>query len=102
MKKAKITFFETVDFDKKVESKLKECLETNISNEIIIDIKLSEALQIIKDEYRKHYHCENCPFAKAAPNNSDELDDYICAIMTNPPDNWEIKSIDVIRLLESE
>lgn len=33
------TLFETVDFDKKVESKLKECLETNISNEIIIDIK---------------------------------------------------------------
>lgn len=27
------------DFDKKLESKLKECLETNISNEIIIDIK---------------------------------------------------------------
>lgn len=33
------TLFETVDFDKKVESKLKECLETNISNEIIIDMK---------------------------------------------------------------
>ena len=33
------TLFKTVDFDKKVESKLKECLETNISNEIIIDIK---------------------------------------------------------------
>lgn len=33
------TLFETVDFDKKVESKLKECLETNIANEIIIDIK---------------------------------------------------------------
>lgn len=47
------TLFKTVDFDKKVESKLKECLETNISNEIIIDIKTINKEILDDDRYGK-------------------------------------------------
>lgn len=47
------TLFKTVDFDKKVESKLKECLETNISNEIIIDIKTINKEILDGDRYGK-------------------------------------------------
>lgn len=64
--------------------------------------KLSEALQTIKDECQKYNRCDKCPFAKAAPNNSDEWTGYLCAIRDATPNTWKIKPLSVIRLLESE
>lgn len=57
--------------------------------------KLSEALQTIKDECRKY----DCGCLKCPLYNEDSEE---CGIRAILPDNWEIKSIDVIRLLESE
>lgn len=64
--------------------------------------KLSEALQTIKDECKKYAGCEDCPFSMVDLDDSDEWDNYICAIIAKQPEEWEIKPLSVIRLLESE
>lgn len=64
--------------------------------------KLSEALQAIKDECKKHNRCGTCPFSMEVTNNSGEWTSYLCAIRDATPSTWKIKPLSVIRLLESE
>lgn len=61
--------------------------------------KLSEALQTLQNECKKHDRCDNCPLSMAGP---EKWPNYICAIRNETPAGWEIKPINLIRLLESE
>lgn len=63
--------------------------------------KLSEALQIIKDECRKYDDCEYCPFSTDIPFADNRLP-HKCAITAKLPNHWKIKTPIVTRLLESE
>ena len=57
--------------------------------------KLIVALQTIQDECRKY----DCGCLKCPLYNEDSEE---CGIRAIPPADWNIKDIDVIRLLESE
>lgn len=63
--------------------------------------KLSKALRTIQDECKKYDECEDCPLSTTTLF-TDDPSLYGCAITDKKPEEWEIKPLRVIRLLESE
>lgn len=57
--------------------------------------KLVEALNSIKEECTKYGDCINCPFYSSWTKNS-------CGLQYKTPEQWKIKDIEFVRLLESD
>lgn len=54
--------------------------------------KLLDALKTIQDECDKHKFCTDCPFFIQSDDNN-------CGILYRSPDNWKLKKVQVIRLI---